>query len=108
MYIQPAKDTDMQSVYASYQEKYSLDLSKEFEKELFRLVAGNMQYLNLALIIFNEKKKSACEMCMCSQIQKQCQLVGVEEWAFLTQRSYKKRFPTQKNGYFIFLDQSRW
>ena len=55
LYIRPANDKDVESVYSSYRERYSLDLTGELEKELFRLVAGNMQYLNLALIILNEK-----------------------------------------------------
>ena len=56
MYIQPATEKDMEIVYASYQERYHLSLPKGIEQALFRLVAGNIQYLHLALIILDEKK----------------------------------------------------
>lgn len=59
MYVHPASEKDMESVYASYRDRYHLDLSQEMEKALFSLVAGNIQYLHLALIILNEKKKEA-------------------------------------------------
>jgi hypothetical protein len=55
MYIKPASEKDMENIYNSFQERYSLELPKELERSLFKLVAGNIQYLHLALIILNEK-----------------------------------------------------
>lgn len=59
MYVQPATEEEMRVVYQAYKERYQLNLSAEIEKALFSLVAGNIQYLHLALIILNEKKKEA-------------------------------------------------
>lgn len=59
MYMSPATEKEMAIVYQTYKQRYNLDLSAEIEKELFSLVAGNIQYLQLALIILNEKKKEA-------------------------------------------------
>jgi hypothetical protein len=57
MYVPPATDTEMEIVYQAYKDRYAISLSAEIEKALFALVAGNVQYLQLALIILNEKKK---------------------------------------------------
>jgi hypothetical protein len=59
LYVGPATEKEMEIVYQTYKDRYNLDLSPETEKELFSLVAGNIQYLHLALIILNEKKKEA-------------------------------------------------
>jgi hypothetical protein len=59
LYMSPATEKEMEIVYQTYKDRYSLDLSPEMEKALFSLVAGNIQYLHLALIILNEKKKAA-------------------------------------------------
>lgn len=56
MYVKPAKTEDMQTVYAAYQKRYKLQLTPAVEKDLFALVSGNMQYLQLALIILHERK----------------------------------------------------
>jgi len=61
MYIKPASEKDMENIYDSYQKRYDLNLSEELEKSLFKLVAGNVQYLHLALIILNENKKKKIE-----------------------------------------------
>ncbi len=57
MFVHPALEEDMEIVYQTYKDRYNLDLSPKVEKELFSLVGGNIQYLQLALIILNEKKK---------------------------------------------------
>ena len=46
----------MQTIYNSYKDRYQLSLTPDLEKALFELVAGNIQYLQLALILLNEKK----------------------------------------------------
>lgn len=61
MYLKPASDEDMAIVYEAYNKRYGLSLSPELEKALFMLVAGNIQYLNLALILLNEKKNEKIE-----------------------------------------------
>jgi hypothetical protein len=57
MYIPPASTADMQVIYAALNKRYQLRLSSVLETALFTMVAGNVQYLQLALIILNEKKK---------------------------------------------------
>lgn len=57
MYVGPASEEEMEIIYQTYKDRYNLTLSPEIEKALFSLVAGNVQYLQLALIILNEKKK---------------------------------------------------
>lgn len=56
MYVKPAEKEDTLVVYNSYKERYKLMLSPEVEEELFRLVDGYVQYLQLALIVLHEKK----------------------------------------------------
>jgi hypothetical protein len=56
MYVKPALEKDMKIIYEAYRERYKFNLSKELEQSLFSLVSGNVQYLQLALIILNEKK----------------------------------------------------
>jgi len=58
MYVHPATEDDMKSIYEAQKERYHLNLSKDMENALFRLVSGNVQYLQLALIILNEKKQN--------------------------------------------------
>lgn len=59
MFVPPAKIADMKIVYEAYQERYHLALSEDVEQALFRLVKGNIQYLQLALIILHEKREEA-------------------------------------------------
>lgn len=56
MYMKPAKKEDTNIIYQSYKARYKLQLSDLVEEELFRLVDGYVQYLQLALIVLNEKK----------------------------------------------------
>lgn len=56
MYIKPASHRDMEIIYKAYDERYNLKLPQALEKALFDTVGGNVQYLQLALIILNEKK----------------------------------------------------
>ena len=57
MYIKPAKKEDMKIVYKTYEKMhYNFHLTQQAENFLFDLVAGNMQYLQLALVILNEKQ----------------------------------------------------
>lgn len=56
MPMRPVHEKDMAVIYESYRERYNFDLPEALEKSLFSLVNGNVQYLQLALIILNEKK----------------------------------------------------
>lgn len=56
MYIKPASHTDIQTIYDTYKKKYKLDLTVEREKDLFELVDGYIQYVQLALISLHEKQ----------------------------------------------------
>ena len=56
MHVRPANEKDMEIIYDSYKKRYNFELTKEVEQALFHLVNGNVQYLQLALILLNEKK----------------------------------------------------
>lgn len=56
MYIKPAKPKDAKIIYETYKRRYDLTLPFEVEEELLRLTNGYVQYLQLALIVLNEKK----------------------------------------------------
>ncbi len=58
MYLRPLLHDDMSILYKSYQERYDLGLSNALQQELFLLVGGNVQYLQLAIIVLREKKDS--------------------------------------------------
>ncbi|MDP3941201.1 MAG: helix-turn-helix domain-containing protein [bacterium] len=57
MFIKPAKPEDAKIIYETYRNRYNLSLLPEVEAELLRLANGYVQYLQLALIILNEKKE---------------------------------------------------
>jgi hypothetical protein len=57
MAIRPANEDDMAIIYDSYKKRFNYELSPEIEKALFHVVNGNVQYLQLALILLNEKKE---------------------------------------------------
>lgn len=58
IYIQPAIEKDMRIIYDTYKKRYSFNLNQTIEQELFNMLNGNVQYLQLALIILSEKKNS--------------------------------------------------
>lgn len=109
MYLQPAEEKDMAVIYSSYHSRYNLDLAAETEKALFKLVAGNVQYLHLALIILNEKKKDAGVNLNLKELQKildedeRITLESEELWDSLTSTEKKvllqvvKKQPILKN-----------
>ncbi|CAN5151997.1 hypothetical protein BH09PAT1_BH09PAT1_0390 [soil metagenome] len=57
MFMRPAATADMQVIADEYMKRYQLDLSSDVEDELFHLVGGNVQYLQLALVILHELKR---------------------------------------------------
>ncbi|MDP2649915.1 MAG: helix-turn-helix domain-containing protein [bacterium] len=58
MFIKPAENNDMRTIFKVFKKKYDFELSLKDEKLLFTLVDGYVQYLHLALILLNEKKKA--------------------------------------------------
>lgn len=58
MHVHPATEKDMAIIYESYKKRYNFELKAEVEHALFQLVNGNVQYLQLALILLNEKKET--------------------------------------------------
>jgi len=56
MYIKPASVSDMAIIAEQYKKRYQLNLSVKQEQELFALMGGNVQYLQLALVVLNEHK----------------------------------------------------
>lgn len=56
MYIKPATQKDMKIIYEAHKQRYQFNLSPEIEQALFDIVNGNVQYLQLALIMLHEKK----------------------------------------------------
>ncbi|HSA83815.1 MAG TPA: helix-turn-helix domain-containing protein [Patescibacteria group bacterium] len=93
MYMKPASDEDMAIVYESYNKRYALSLSDELEKALFALVAGNIQYLNLALILLHEKKDSTInseeELLQLLLADERIMLESEELWESLTRDEQK-------------------
>lgn len=55
IYMRPATEKDMRVIYDTYKKRYNFNLDPVIEKSLFEIVSGNVQYLQLALIILNEK-----------------------------------------------------
>ncbi len=55
MYVHPATEIDMLSVYQVYRDRYQLAPSQKVEELLFSVVNGNLQYLQLALILLTEQ-----------------------------------------------------
>lgn len=56
LYIKPAKEQDTRMILNTYRERYKLSLSQEVEQELFDIVDGYIQYLQLALIHLHERQ----------------------------------------------------
>lgn len=57
-YISPAFSSDMGVILKEFKMKYSLSLSPDVENELLSLCGGHVQYLQLALILLNERESS--------------------------------------------------
>ena len=55
--MKPANQQDTKIIYETYKNRYNLALVPAVEEALLHLVNGYVQYLQLALIILNEKKE---------------------------------------------------
>lgn len=100
MHISPANEKDMVSIYESYKKRYNFVLSSETEQSLFHLVNGNVQYLQLALILLNEKKdleiKTEDELLKMLLIDERIRLESEELWESLTKEEKHVLLPVAK------------
>lgn len=55
--MKPANPKDTKIIYETYKRRYNLSLSPTIEEALLHLANGYVQYLQLAMIILNEKKE---------------------------------------------------
>lgn len=55
MYLQPAGEKDLKTIYQQYKKRYRLELTSQTEQSLMTLVGGNVQYLQLAVVILQEQ-----------------------------------------------------
>lgn len=58
MYIKPAEEKDIKTIFNIYKDRYTLSISHSLEKSLFDIVDGYVQYLQLVLISLHEEKVS--------------------------------------------------
>lgn len=56
MYMGPASEKDMDIIYDAYHKRHNIHLDPDIKKVVFKIVNGNVQYLQLALIILTEAK----------------------------------------------------
>lgn len=56
IYIKPTKQEDIETIFKSYNDRYKLTLATNQKAWLFEIVGGNVQYLQLALIVLHEDK----------------------------------------------------
>ena len=56
MYLKPAEKKDGKVIYDTFKNWYKLDLKPEIEESVLDLTGGHVQYLQLALLILNEKR----------------------------------------------------
>ncbi len=100
MPIRPAKESDMAIIYESYEKRYNFQLSPTIEKSLFRLVNGNVQYLQLALIVMNEKKSQKItteeELLEMLLTDERITLESEELWESLTKEEKQVVLPAAK------------
>ena len=87
MYLKPAQESDMKTIYDTYRSKYNLSLNEEQERTVLALAAGNVQYLQLSLIIMKEKQGeqlSGVEIADHIQNDERVMLYSEEVWESLT------------------------
>lgn len=87
IYIKPANQNDMKVIFNSYKQIYKLELPEKLEKDLFDLVDGYNQYLQLALIHLHEHNgKKQPEINLFEELTKdeRVNLQSEELWESLT------------------------
>ncbi|MCR4324374.1 MAG: helix-turn-helix domain-containing protein [Candidatus Curtissbacteria bacterium] len=57
IYMEPAQEKDTKVIFETYEQKYNVKPSAEVEQEILKLSGGHVQYLQLSLIILNQRVK---------------------------------------------------
>lgn len=92
MSIKPAQKEDTETIYKTYRDRYELNLSRETEQNIFDLVDGYVQYLQLSLIFLHERKKlpdSKEELFNNLMQDERISLQSDELWESLTEKEQK-------------------
>lgn len=87
MYIKPSSLEDMRVISQHYMERYGLVLDESLTEEVLKLVGGNAQYLQLALIFLTEYKHqlpSSSELFTLLTQDERITLLSEELWESLT------------------------
>lgn len=88
IYVKPLKKEDMEIMYQKSQSRYKLQLTPSLQEELFTLVGGDVQYLQLALIALQERKEQKIttkeELVALLSSDERLQLQSEELWESLT------------------------
>lgn len=58
MFVKGAKRVDMETIFATLEDKYNTVPSAELREKLFDLCGGHVQYLQLSLIVLNQRSKT--------------------------------------------------
>ena len=89
IYIKPAKRADIETIFKSYNDRYKLTLAPKQKDWLFAIVGGNVQYLQLALVVLHEGKvnmTSKDSMLTSLFSDERISLQSEELWESLTQK----------------------
>ncbi len=57
MYVRPLVDDDMRIIIQEYKKRYALQIDEELESQLLKFVGGNVQYMQVVLVILSEQKE---------------------------------------------------
>jgi DNA-binding winged helix-turn-helix (wHTH) protein len=57
MYIRPLLEADMRIILQEYKKRYALEIDEALESQLLKLVGGNVQYMQVVLVILSEQKE---------------------------------------------------
>jgi len=55
VYVQPADQEDMNIIFSTFEERYKLNIDQKVKKTLIDMSGGHVNYLQLSLIILNER-----------------------------------------------------
>ena len=111
IYIKPANSKDTKIVFDAFKKRYKISPKRKLEKKLIDLSGGHIQYLHLAIIIFEQemKKRKVGEQEILDAVSKdeRINLQSEEIWESLSRveqkvllKVYKgeKIFPQEQNG----------
>lgn len=108
LYIQPAKDEDVKTIYETMAKKYQLTLPSPIERELLKLVDGYNQYLQFALISLHEHKEKLTEKKLLELLtqDERIALQSEELWESLTEEE-KQMLQKMVAGEWLSEDQEK-